>query len=304
MVHVYGSPAYARTLSHYGTAVELHNAGGCVFHRPILGSDRHDLVGPYPWAEFDDWSAVRADLDRSLGRDVLPVSAVLVVSPTSGVDRETLRRNFPDHLAEFKQHYLVDLSIDLQSRFRSSHRRKMRRAATGVTVEPIVVMSSFAPSWVELYSHLMDRHQIEGVARFPPESLRQQLELPGSMAFAAVDGDLVLGAITFMVSGTTAAYHLGSYSPAGYEREVAFALFPAAFEYLRDIGVRLVNLGGGAGLASARDDGLTQFKRGWSTRSEASLLCGRIIDREAYSSLSADAGDSTYFPRYRTPVRQ
>jgi CelD/BcsL family acetyltransferase involved in cellulose biosynthesis len=87
-----------------------------------------------------------------------------------------------------------------------------------------------------------------------------------------------------------AYYHLAAYSPAGYEVSTSYALFVLAFERLRELGVRYVDLGG------AERDGLTRFKRGWATEERVAHLCGRVLDRAAYDRL---AHSSDWFPAYR-----
>ena len=57
--------------------------------------------------------------------------------------------------------------------------------------------------------------------------------------------------------------------------------------------MRCVELGG------ADRDGLTRFKRGWATGERIAHLCGRVLDRAAYSRL---AGPSDWFPAYRDPA--
>ena len=62
--------------------------------------------------------------------------------------------------------------------------------------------------------------------------------------------------------------------------------------------VAWINLG--SGLAS--DDNLSDFKRGWSTGTRTSWLCGRVFDRDAYDSLTHSRGigdEDPYFPAYR-----
>jgi hypothetical protein len=46
---------------------------------------------------------------------------------------------------------------------------------------------------------------------------------------------------------------------------------------------------------------LRQFKAGWATGTRQTFLCGRILQPDAYDSLSAErvAGKTTYFPAYR-----
>jgi hypothetical protein len=63
--------------------------------------------------------------------------------------------------------------------------------------------------------------------------------------------------------------------------------------------VRWLNLGAGAGLQAGGDDGLTRFKRGWSTGTRQSWFCGRIFDQRRYDRAVRGAGSGSYFPAYR-----
>jgi hypothetical protein len=97
-----------------------------------------------------------------------------------------------------------------------------------------------------------------------------------------------------------AYYHLGAYSEAGYAARASFALFWSAREHFRSR-VRWLALGAGAGVDGDSDDGLSRFKRGWSTGTRTVFLCGRILDRARYEAASRAAGTSasTFFPAYR-----
>jgi hypothetical protein len=103
------------------------------------------------------------------------------------------------------------------------------------------------------------------------------------------DGETV-GMALWLEDAPNAYYHLAAYSPAGYEVSTSYALFAVAFERLRELGVRYVELGG------AERDGLTRFKRGWATEERVAHLCGRVLDRAAYDRL---ARGSDWFPAYR-----
>jgi hypothetical protein len=96
-------------------------------------------------------------------------------------------------------------------------------------------------------------------------------------------------------------YHLGAYNNIGYKLHASFGLFRVAIAYFTELGLKRLNLGAGAGVYNDSKDGLTQFKRGWSTGTALAYLCGRIFDKRAYLTLSTDAGDKqrNYFPRYR-----
>ena len=294
VVEAYGSDSYCSTLTHLGAKVSLPEAGGSVLRRPIEGSKMTDLGGPYPWAGFKDWSAVGRELDEIEG----VVSASVVVAPTSTVAVSTLREQFPDHLVDFKTHFLVDLTGDYEASRSSHHRRKARRCRPGLEVRVLKPTAPIEARWVELYALLRSRHQIRGGAAFSDASLVAQLHLPAITHFGATVGDRIVGIVSFIREGPVAAYHLGAYDATGYELEAAYALFPYAFATLADAGVELVNLGGGAGTEVAEEDGLARFKRGWSTHTGVARIGGRVLNREAFTKLGG-AATSRFWPPYR-----
>jgi len=60
-------------------------------------------------------------------------------------------------------------------------------------------------------------------------------------------------------------------------------------------------MGGSAGLKINGDDGLSNFKRGWSTETRQSYFCGRIFDQVTYAEIVRVKAIPTtsYFPAYR-----
>lgn len=69
-----------------------------------------------------------------------------------------------------------------------------------------------------------------------------------------------------------------------------------------DIGLKRLNLGAGAGLSGDGTDGLSRFKKGWSTDVRLAYFCGRILQPGLYSELCRQniAPETTkYFPAYR-----
>ena len=55
------------------------------------------------------------------------------------------------------------------------------------------------------------------------------------------------------------------------------------------------------GVESNCTDGLSQFKRGWSTGTRTAYFCGRIFDHKSYAEIVKAKGiaATTYFPAYR-----
>ena len=119
--------------------------------------------------------------------------------------------------------------------------------------------------------------------------------------FSAKLGDSVAGMLLWFIQGEVAYYHLGAYSREGYEKGASYALFPAAIEHFASIGLRWLDLGAGAGTSTDGTDGLTRFKRGWSTETRTAFLCGRVFDASAYERITKMKGvaETGYFPAYR-----
>jgi hypothetical protein len=102
------------------------------------------------------------------------------------------------------------------------------------------------------------------------------------------------------VQGDVAQGHLAATSPQGYELHAAYGLKLAILEYFKGK-VRWLNLGGGAGLDGNTNDGLTTFKRGWSSGTKTAWFCGRVLQPAAYGEVLGDRGLNAdgFFPAYR-----
>ena len=294
----YAHPGYAQALVEFGSPCELPGSGGWVLRRAIAGTDRHDAMGCYPMFSCRDWSRLGADL---VALDKQVVSLAAVIDPFGTYTEADLKNWFPDLVLAFKQHFVVDLTQPPLAALPDSHRRYVKKAAKEVRVElagnPLVLLED----WVSLYGTLIERHEIKGIARFSRSSFEQQLRLPGIVAFRAVHEEKTVGMLLWAVQGDAGFYHLGAYSDAGYQMRASYALFPAAIEYFAAKKLRWLNLGAGAGAGGDGTDGLSQFKRGWSTGTRTAHFCGRIFDREAYERIVKEKiiPPTKYFPAYR-----
>jgi hypothetical protein len=94
-------------------------------------------------------------------------------------------------------------------------------------------------------------------------------------------------------------YHLGAANEIGYELGAFHAIYFSSIDYFKK-SVRYLNLGGGAGIIG-NNDGLSMYKRGWSTENRISYFCGRIMNREMYAEIIKTKGIAPdgYFPAYR-----
>lgn len=295
----YLHPAYADALSEYGQPVSLPNCGGWVLERRIPGEMAVDAMGCYPLFACVDWNALSRDI-RDMGRDW--ISLALVADPFGDYTVDQLRSCFPDVMIPFKQHYVVDLSKSPRDFIADHHARNARKALQMVTVETCQDPLMFLEDWIRLYTVLIQRHQIRGIATFSRQSFVQQLQVPGLQVLrASVNGETV-GMLVWYIMNDRVYYHLGAYSQFGYELRASFGLFSFAIDYFSDIGLKWLNLGAGAGTKEAASNGLNRFKSGWSTDTRTAFFCGRILDKARYHQLAfrqMDLHDVSYFPLYR-----
>jgi len=292
----YADGGYAQSLSEWGAPRPLPRSGGSILVRAIHDSALVDGMGPYPLFACRNWDRLGADVDELSGE---LVTLTLVTDPFATASPERLAQWFPDRCVPFKEHHVVDLSgPTLQSATRH-HRRDAARALRRAEVELVAEPRTLLDEWTALYASLIERHGVQGPARFSRDSFARQLELPDLVAFRAAAGETLLGAALWIVSDRVAYYHLAATSEEGHRLGVSYGLVATALEHFAACGWDWASLGAGAGLADI-DDGLTRFKRGWASGTRTAYLCGRVLDRDAYTALSdrrTDAGE--YFPAYR-----
>lgn len=293
----YMHPCYAESLSEFGTPRELLRCKGWVLERPIPGLTDRDAMCCYPLFVCQDWYQLHSDLETL---EIELVSLALVTDPFGEYDRDYLNRCF-EHVVPFKEHFVVDLNQQPDNHVSEHHRRYIRKSLQHVTVELCEEPIDFIDEWAALYQELILRHGIKGITAFSKESFAKQLSVPGLVMFRAVSDDKTLGMLLWYVHGDVAYYHLGSTSPRGLELHASFALFSFALKYFADNGLRWLELGAGAGIGGDGTDGLTRFKRGWSTGTRTAYFCGRIFDPERYAQIVKAKGMTTtdYFPAYR-----
>ena len=294
----YVHPSYAESLVEFGSPRPLHRCHGWLLQRRIPASDFEDAMGCYPIFACLDWSQLHADLD-DLNEEL--VSVTLVTDPFGEYGADYLRLCFPNLVIPFKQHFVVDLSQRPVDFVDGHHQRNARKALKNVWVEHCPDASRHVEEWSSLYAALIERRKIRGLTAFSKQSFAKQLAVPGITIFRAVSGNDTVGMTLWYDNGAVGYYHLGAYSPAGYELGASFALFWRSLEHFARAGLRWLNLGAGAGLSADGVDGLSRFKRGWSTGTRTAYLCGRILDQARYAEIVRDKAiaNTSYFPAYR-----
>jgi hypothetical protein len=292
----YAHRLYALSLAEFGSPMELPRSGGWLLRRAIPGMSLYDAMGCYPLFACRDWSGLNADLSDA-GPEL--VSLGLVADPFAHEHLSHLERCF-DSVRPFKEHYIVDFRSGTPPRGARRHREYARAALKVLSVEICPDPSRFEDQWVSLYTYLVERHRLSGIKAFSPAALRAQLRVPGMVMFRATCGDETAAMLLCCLQDDVAFNHLQATSPSGYELRAAYALYSAAIEWL-STRVGHFDLGGGAGISGNGSDGLSQFKRGWSTGSRPAFFCSRVFNSEQYDRLVLTSGrtGTDYFPAYR-----
>lgn len=293
----YMHPAYAASLSEFGTPYHLENSGGWILIRPIQGTPYRDALGLYPLFTCRNWQGLVSDLAHLRGL----VSLSLVTDPFGDFDLAYLKRCFPDRCTLFKWHYIADLQRPLPSFVSAHHRRYARKAMRTLSVEQCSRPLNFLDDWSRLYAVLIRRHDIRGMLTFSKQTFAAQLQVPGLVMFRAIYNEETVGMLLWYIQGEIAYYHLGAFSETGYKMHASFALFWHSMEHLADKGLRWASLGAGAGIDGNATDGLSRFKRGWATETRPAYFCGRIFDLQKYQEItqSMQIPPTNYFPAYR-----
>lgn len=293
----YQHPAYAHSLSEFGTPRELRHCGGWILERPIPGTPYKDAMGSYPLFLCVDWSRLYKDLEE-IGTDL--VSLVLVTDPFVDVDHAYLTRCF-QIVKPFKKHFVADLSQNIRDFVDKHHRYYARKSLREIEVEVCHKPLQYIDEWIRLYDNLVRKHNIRGIRAFSPECFHKQLNTPGMVLFVGKLRGEVVGAHLAATHGDVAYAHLAAFSTIGYQVNAAYGIYWITLEYLASQKVHYFDLGAAAGLEEKPTDGLSQFKRGWSNTTRMAYLCGHVFDPPQYADICGRnlIGSTDYFPAYR-----
>jgi hypothetical protein len=290
VTHPYSSLSYPSTLSHIGWPFDVPEWGAPVIAREIP-SGGIDVVGTYPITVFKEDADVAGGIARLKAAGF--VSATLVCDDFHRPDH---MQGF-DVVREFKSHFLhrgPGNSFAGGYYPHQEHRRKIRRAKRDVVCREID-LKTHLNEWIALYDTLVRRHILEGVHAFPRESFKALAEIEGITAVGGFSGDEMVCCNIWAVHEGRAHSHLVASNEKGYELRAAYAVTDFSIRHFADCDI--INLGGSAGDGD-KEDGLAQFKRGFSNATAPAWLCGAVLHWDAYRSLSAGK-DTNYFPEYR-----
>ena len=294
----YGHSQYAAAMAEGGRVVELPQSGGRIIVRDIPGQTARDAMAPYPFLVCRSWRDLAADLANL--SDPL-VSLVAVTDPFASTDEAELGQVFRTFVRPYKPHFVIDLTQPLEGFADPHHLGCARHARKTVQAEQCSYPTAHVGDWLRLYAVLTARHGISGANRMSAQSLRRQFEVPGCRVFRAHSGGRTIGMIAVMEMRPFAYFHLGAYDQEGYRLSASYPLVEAVITHYREAGFQHMSIGGSAGAHGKEDDGLARFKRGWSSGTRMTYLCGHVFDVREYDALSSQLAppETDYFPAYR-----
>ena len=290
----YRQAGYAQSLSQFGHPRALEGAGTWILERaiPDAGGPR-DAIGCYPILACRDWGRLPGELEE-LESDLVSMS--FVSDPFADLD-VTWMREWLDVARPFKEHLVLDLSLNADAIVTRHHRYYTRKALRTVSVEISERPLDHAREWTGLYAHLIERHQIEGIRSFSPAAFEAQLALDGMVMLRCLEEGEAIAAHLWLLQDDVAYSHLAASTPRGYEVGAAYAIYDRAISHFQGK-ASWVNFGSGTEPIGAPADGLAKFKRGWSSGTRTAYLCGKILQPSLYQELSRGI-DTSFFPAYR-----
>jgi hypothetical protein len=290
---------YAKSFQGIGSHIHLTHCQSHILKRRIFNTSWHDGMNCYPIFCCRNWDKLHLDIN-SLGNEL--VSVFLITDPFGTFEQKYLKEIFNDVLYPYKHHFTIDLHVPKEKIISHHHQRKLKKLNKKIKITISEKSEeNDLNNWTELYENLIARHKISGFLTFSREIFRAQLKVPGLVLARAILDDELIGMLLWYMMGDFAYYHLGAFSPRGYSEHVSYKLFESSLDFFLTKHLGNVDLGGAAGLNQEESDGLSRFKKGWSTGTRIVYFCGKIFQYDVYNKLSVNANfsDKSYFPSYR-----
>ena len=293
----YMHPDYVESMAEFGLPRALRRSGGWILEREIPGFPYRDAMGCYPLFCCQDWRGLEADLDE-IGNELVSLS--VVADPFGLYNIAYLERCFHDVVVRFKEAFIVDLHRPYNEIVSRNRRKKVKKTLREISVELCEEPQHMVDEWVSLYANLIERHCISGIRAFSKTAFTVQMSIPGTVLLRAIHLGVTVGSTLWYVQGDIAYGHLAAFSNVGYELQASYALDGFAIEYFKDK-IRWLYFGPGPGISGDATDGLSLYKRRWSTDTRPVYFCGRIFNPENYEKIIKQKKivNSSHFPAYR-----
>lgn len=311
----YLSDAYGQVFNAY-----RGYSGAQYIKRPIDGTEYFDIINTYPLAVMSSlyeeaYGPIRA-LEFHYSSEISNAISLLVITDPLQKSNYIFEDTWCDGhsfkfdvVREYKDHYFVDLTKPLK--LPDNHKRNIRKALAGADFnirKPLETkyelsdnISLVANDFYDLYSNLIERHSIIGMANFTKEQITQMLRVPGTLVIEARSkgaGYLLGMMLIYLEDNGVCRYHLACYSDLGYEEQTGFGLLYYSIEYLKSLGYETYSLGAGSGVVT-NSNGLTRYKQGFSNcPTRKNYLLFKVLQSEIYSKL-CEGKEGPILPLYR-----
>ena len=290
-------PLYAESFSDIGEPLYLPRAKGWLIKRPIPNTPLFDAMGPYPLFFCKNWNCLIEDIE-SIKDQVCTVA--LVIGPFEDIPKEAFKHHF-DIFRSYKDHYILDTTLPYCEIISKSHKREARKALNKIKIDLQISPNIDLDEWCFLYNTLIQHHHITGIRAFSRNTLKNHITIPNTHYYRALCHGEIIGGNLFYIQNEIAYYHLACSTEKGYKLHANYATLWSA---IRDLStkVHFIEFGGGAGAKEGILDGLSQFKKGWSSLTKKSFFLGKINDHQEYWDLIKmnRISDNNWFPAYRT----
>jgi len=293
--HPYASAAYAEVFRELATPLWVPAWGSHVLVREFRPGVK-DALGGYPLAVFGKDADLKTGLEWLKAQGL--VSIGLVPDPATAPPASELSAAFAV-CSPFKAHALIDYGREV--RYSKHHRAEVKRALRWVTVRE-VNFADHLQVWLKLFGELGARRDVGGMSALSERAFEQLSTVEGLRAVAAFAGEEIVSMHLWILDApsATGSSLFAASSKEGYAHSAAYAVYDASIRLFSDL--KILNLGGGAGVSISKEDGLSRFKSGFANAEVMSVFCGAVLDDRRYRELAKGAPLALPFPAYRFPV--
>ncbi|NLJ93601.1 MAG: GNAT family N-acetyltransferase [Aeromonadales bacterium] len=184
--------------------------------------------------------------------------------------------------------------------YRSNHRRDIRKLERmGVQCQASEGVGESFDAFIANYNVTMDKLAADEYYFFSREYYKQLLNANNFTAkiySCYLEGEIIASGI-FTFCGDFVQYHLGGTHPDYVRLAPTKIMFDQVRKDATHLGFKKFSLGSGLGF---RDDGLFNFKKGFSDSTAAFGVINAVINKKIYSELSRGIeSDTGFFPLYR-----
>ncbi len=275
--------------------------------RNIPGTIYKDAVGPYPFTSISCPESKETLKNFLNEHDV--ISLVLVTDPLNqaiNADATWLMDIF-DMAPVYKEHYAVNLNkidtTEIATAFSKHHRYEVRKA-NKICETRLISLADYMDQWCQLYKHLVDRHQLQGIHCFSREYFEAIAKMPEFVSIASFISGQMTSCNIWLHNEGNVYNHLGASNTQGYSNNTSYAVYAHAIQHFSDC--QAIDLGGAPDTVSGQRN-LSFFKKGFSNQTNINRICGIIVNPKRYASLcdqfDIDPKQTTFFPAYRTTAK-